>query len=152
MEFVTQNAVVLWFVAGGVLLVLEATAPGIGMLFGGLGAITAGLVLWAGLVDAPNLLVQFAVFCGTTILWTALLWRELKKYYAPKGKAYNNMIGTQATLLAGLEPGQMGRARWSGTDMHARLADGQETAEEGRMLYVHDVDGNTLILSKNKPE
>ena len=142
-----QNAPHLWLIAGGILIVLEfILMPGIGFLFAGLGALTAGLALVLGLAD--NQVVQWIIFFATTILWTALLWKPLKNFrLGHSGKDFNDMIGHKAVLLEDLTPGITGRAKWSGTIMNAKLeAASNETLLKNSEVTIVEVNGNVLTV------
>jgi inner membrane protein len=76
-----------WFIAGGVLLVLEVLAPGVFMLWLGLAAILVGLVSLA--VDWPWQ-AQFVAFAAFAIA-AVPLWRRLASHArAPTDQPFLN--------------------------------------------------------------
>ncbi len=137
-----------WLIIGALLLALEAFgASGVGFLFAGLGAITAGLAAQAGM--AVTIWAQLAWFFGATSLWALLLWKPMKNFSQQKS-GYQNMVGGEAIVLApGLMKGQSGKVRWSGTIMEARLlAEATvEKLEPDTVVIIREVQGNTLIVS-----
>lgn len=148
--FTLANAPFFWLLLGAVLLALEAFgASGIGFLFAGLGAITAAVA--AHLALAESWLSQTAWFFAATVLWAVLLWVPLKKLRAQRHaglEPYNNMVGDEATVLAGgLHPGKAGKVRWSGTTMSARLTEGAAALEEGAIVTIKEVRGTVLIVA-----
>lgn len=146
MEF-TQNVNHLWLIAGGIMIVLEfMVLPGVGFLFAGLGAITVGALLQAGLIKED--IWQWVIFLASTLLWLLILWKPLKNFKTSRHEQpFSDMVGRKAVLMTNLEPGQTGRARWSGTIMNAKLDESQQTGLiEGAEVVVTEVKGNVLIV------
>ncbi len=80
MEMFLANQTAVWLALGFVLLAIELVAFGMGsgvLLFGSIGALITGALLWFGLV--PDLFIAaVACFAVSTALATALLWKPLK--------------------------------------------------------------------------
>ena len=75
------NQATIWLAFGFVLLAIEAIAFGFTsglLLFGSVGAILTGIVLWFGWVP-DNFIAAVACFAVTTTATTALLWQPLKR-------------------------------------------------------------------------
>ncbi|MDX2074157.1 MAG: NfeD family protein [Alphaproteobacteria bacterium] len=151
MELSALPPYILWLAFGVACLLAEMLiATGIGFLFAGLGALTAGSIVTA----MPELdgVQQGVIFFATTALWTAFLWKPLKKFQRKSsGKGYRNMVGDTAFVgVSGLKKGTTGEATWSGTIMRAELAEGLDALPPGAQAQIVNVVGNTLIL-KPKP-
>lgn len=147
-----EHIALWWLVGGAVMVALEAFAvAGIGLLFGGLGAITVALIIKSDIVDEASILAQIAWWCAMTFVWAALLWRPLKQFYVrgKKRQEYQNIVGNFATVgEGGLAGGQEGVVRWSGTVMRARLVPeaGLMSLPEGAEVVIVDVQGVTVIV------
>lgn len=140
----------LWLIAAVACFLLEAVGiSGLGFLFAGLGALTAGSLVTAMPELTP--LQQGIIFCASTALWALILWKPLQKQRHKSAKnGYKNMVGDTVYVGAdGLEPDKIGEVTWSGTIMKARLAHGQEALAAGATAIIKDVAGNTLIIKSN---
>lgn len=140
---------ILWLAFGVTCFMIEAlVVSGVGFLFAGLAALTAGSVLTAMPDITP--VQQWIVFFISGAIWTMLLWRPLQKFHGRGAKNnYHNMIGDIAYIGgSGLAKGNTGEATWSGTIMKARLADdvAVEHLAGGSQVIISGVTGNTLIV------
>ncbi len=120
-------AELVWLILGTLAVLAEvlAVAPGIGLLFSGLGALCVGLLLYSLPTTDFSLLGQVTWFLGFTVLWAVALWKPLKRWRMPsaRGQTYSNMLGERATVAGdGLRKGETGQVAWSGTIMNAMLA------------------------------
>jgi membrane protein implicated in regulation of membrane protease activity len=147
----------LWLLLGiaAVLAEVLAVAPGIGLLFTGLGALGVSLLLYSLPGADISLLGQLTWFLAFTAVWAVLLWKPMKRWRMPSAKSgtYSNIVGDRATVGAeGLRKGEQGQVTWSGTVMNAELADDAtlEDLPAGATVEVAAVRGNTLIV-KNIP-
>lgn len=150
-----QYIVYLWLIAGALMIAFEAFAvPGIGFLFGGLGAIVTAGAIMAGAVERDDLLLQFTWWFATTAIWAAVLWKPIKQLrvggiHGGKDIEYKNIVGTTAVVSKeGLKKGRAGTALWSGTTMSARIAEDcpVEELEPKTEVEVIEVRGITLIV------
>lgn len=81
MDAITMSQATIWLSAGFLLLAIEAIAFGFTsglLLFGSLGAIATGILLWFGLVP-DNFVAAVACFAVVTAATTAILWHPLKR-------------------------------------------------------------------------
>ena len=147
----------LWLVIGAVLVVAEAfIAPGVGLLFAGIGAIIAGLLIGLGLIPADNVVLQFAVFFAFTALTAGLLWKKLKAFRQGK-ENYLNIVGDAGTVEgAALKKGVDGKIKWSGTSLKARLIENAAAAQVsgGTEVIIEELRGNVALcrpLGEEKP-
>lgn len=141
---------ILWLIGGAALIALEAFGiPGIGALFAGLAALLTGLLVEFGLVPAEDRLTQGAVFLLTTVILAVLLWKKLKTWRMnPAAPRFQNMVGDEAIVVETLAGDAVGKVRWSGTLMQARLQSGS-VAElpVGARTIIVAVDGNILTVA-----
>ena len=142
----------LWLLAGAALCAAEVMiGPGIGLFFAGLAAICVGALVEAGALGAEDLVLQFGVFFALTVVWAALLWKPLKRFYTHKNRPsqqFNNIVGEKAVVAgAGLARGKAGTVSWSGTTMQAELAaDAADAIPAGERVAIVEVRGATLIV------
>lgn len=146
---VFSNPAYIWLAVGVLVIVLEFfVAPGLGIVFAGMGAIVVGALLEMGVIE--SVMAQIMSFCAATAVWALILWKPLKGALARKavGKGGSHIVGTTATAAKGGVNKVAGNAKWSGTIMKARLEEGSalERLEEGKHAEVIDLDGSTLIL------
>lgn len=146
---------VLWMGLGAFLLLLEVSAiPGIGLLFGGLAAMTLGGLMAFDVISRDiSTYLQFAWFFGFTVLWAAILWKPFMKM-KKRSPAYHAIIGSTATVMpGGLKKGRSGKVKWSGAPMAARIRpeSARDSFAEGDEVWVHELDGSVLVVDADKP-
>lgn len=155
MEALLANPAYLWFGTGALLVIGEAMiGPGLGIFLGGLGAISAGILIEAGMVAADAMATQFTCFFGFTIIWTVVLWGPLKKFRTGKGgkssSNYSDVVGGTAIVSGqGLKRGETGQVAWSGTLMNAEIDDsaGVASLPAGAQVEIKSVSGNTFKVT-----
>lgn len=147
----------LWLLVGAILVVMEAfIAPGVGLLFAGLGAIIAGILIGLGLIPADNIILQFAIFFAFTALTASLLWKKLKQFRQGK-ETYSNIVGDSATVEgAALKKGVDGKVKWSGTSLKARLVENAAVSQVsgGTEVIIEELRGNVALcrpIGEDKP-
>ena len=147
--YFSENHEIAWLIAGAVFFVFEvAVTTGVGFLFIGLGAITVGGLMTFGVIEPDSVVEEFSYFFGLTAVWAIILWRPMKKILS-EGGDFDNVVGDRAVVGDdGLVKGKTGTARWSGTNMQARLAESApDKVKAGEELWIHKVDGSILIVS-----
>ena len=145
----------IWLVVGIIFILAEFTAvPGIGLLFIGLGALSASILMYY----LPNLASYQVASVGLiSLAWFLVLWWPLKVFvYGKKGGAktdYFDMVGMQVAVVEkDLNSSDVGRVLWSGTTMNAKLDSAEsKSAKVGDQLYITDIKGNVLICGRKKP-
>lgn len=142
----------LWLLVGVVFLAAEALGvSGVGLLFAGFGALTIGALLQAELISEADTVLQLVVFCAATALWTALLWKPMKRFrLGQRSGGYHNMVGETAIVAgAGIDKARGGEVTWSGTIMKAELdpAVSASRLEAGSQVTILGVKGATLIVA-----
>ena len=139
---------ILWLAFGVVCFLAEAlVVSGVGFLFAGLGALTAGSVLTA--MPGITLLQQWIVFFVASTIWALLLWKPMQKFQGKSKESYSNIVGDTAYIASsGLKKGEVGEATWSGTIMKTRLAEHAHVDHlaGGAQVVITEVSGNTLIV------
>lgn len=151
-QLISNNITVTWLILGGILIALEALSiPGIGFLFAGLAAVTTGGLLAFGLLDTQSFLTQLLIFLLSTALWAALLWAPLQRYMKRNSStSYKNIVGKTAVVSdEGLKKGVVGKVKWSGTWMTARLSETSsvEELEAGQEVVINSISGTELTVS-----
>ena len=80
-DFFTANQAAFWLALGFILLAIELIVFGMGsgvLLFGGIGALATGALLWFGIV--PDVFIAaVACFALSTAVATAALWYPFKR-------------------------------------------------------------------------
>ena len=146
-----MSTITLWLIAGVAFMAAEAFgAPGVGLLFAGLGAIATGAALYLGIIAEDATTAQFVAFFTTTAAFAFLLWKPLKRFRLGKSGGYSNMIGDTAYVGSqGLAKGRPGEDTWSGTIMKAELAADakEENLEAGSAVAIVEVVGAKLIVT-----
>ncbi len=145
------NLMVIWLVAGVVLLIAEMGVPGVGLLFAGCGSLTVGMLLNFSIISPEDKLLQALVFVVSTAVWAVILWKPIQKLKLGKGKAtYHNIIGETAVVgEKGLHKIHGGEVVWSGANMKAKLAEPVtvEKLESGAQVVIKDISGNVLTVA-----
>jgi len=83
-ESIVGNQANIWFALGFALLAIEVVAFGFGsgvLLFGSLGALITGALLWFGVIPS-SWIYSIACFAIASAAATAILWVPLKKMQA----------------------------------------------------------------------
>lgn len=151
MEEQELQVMYVWFVASVAFMLLEALgAPGIGLLFAGIGALAAGAAVYGGYVHEDAFTTQFAIFFAGSAVSALLLWKPMqKKREGRKAAGFRNMIGDTAFVLSGgINQEEGGNVQWSGTIMKAELMpeyQGNPLAEGDKVVIV-EVHGATLVV------
>lgn len=140
MENLLQQPVVLWFLAGLVLLLLELAMPGLIIVFFGLGAWVAAL---ACLFFDVGINTQLFIFLLSSVLSLLVLRRWALKRFSDKhsaektgsGNIEEDYVGKTATVIHNLVPGHTGKVDFRGTVWDAiceqPVAKGQEVRITG---------------------
>ena len=125
---------------------------GIGLVFGGLAALTTAFLLYLNILDSNATLLQMAIALGLTTLFGAILWKPLKKWRLNPEleNRITNLIGDSVTVTEGaLEKGKTGKVKWSGTIMNAELDANAEIdrLEDGAPAIITAKDGTTVTVA-----
>ena len=127
-EVIVANQAAAWISVGFLLLAIEALAFGFSsgvLLFGSLGAIVTGALLWFGLVP-DSFIAAIATFAISTAVITALLWFPLKKLQSGTelGKdRSSDIIGHTFFLNTDINRTTWGEQKYSGIQWKVKPAD-----------------------------
>jgi membrane protein implicated in regulation of membrane protease activity len=141
----------LWFIAGVGFICFEIIITGIGALFLGLASIITGILIMVDIVSAISIEMQFAICFGLTFILAVLLWKPLKKFTLGKRTDYlSDIVGSKATIIEkDLSPDNIGKIRWSGTILNARLDDEElENVKLNEEVVITEVRGTTCKVKK----
>jgi inner membrane protein len=140
LETLLQQPVILWFLAGLVMLLLELAVPGLIIIFFGVGAWVAA---FACLFFDIGINVQLFIFLFSSVLSLLLLRRWALKRFSDKhsaektgsGNIEEDYIGKKALAMQNLLPGHTGKVDFRGTIWDAisslPVAEGQEVLITG---------------------
>ena len=134
-----------WLVGGLLLLVIElATPSGFFIMFFGLGALTVGLLMVAGLVTGAAL--EWLLFTAFSLTYLALCRRRVqRRLEQPPTDNIDSLVGELATPQQRIEPGQIGRVEVRGAGWTARNT-GADAVTAGQRCRVSAVTGIELSI------
>ena len=127
-DVIVANQAAAWIGAGFLLLAIEALAFGFSsgvLLFGSLGAILTGILLWFGLVP-DSLVAAIACFAISTAVITALLWSPLKRMQSGTelgNDRSSDIIGHTFNLSTDINRTNWGDQKYSGINWKVKPAE-----------------------------
>lgn len=150
---VMSNPASVWFVIGFGLLAIEIVAFGLGsgvLLFGSIGALTTGALLWFGVVPS-NWLVSVGCFAISSAVATALLWVPLKKMQSGAelgNDQSSDLIGFQFRVAEDITHAAPGKHRYSGVDWKVKISDSSTDSiiAAGSRVKVTGVDAGVFYV------
>ncbi len=125
---ILSNPTAVWFAIGFALLAIEIVAFGLGsgvLLFGSIGALITGALLWLGVVPS-NWLISVGSFAISTAVATALLWVPLKEMQSGSelGRDQSSdFIGLQFRLGTDITHSTPGVHPFSGVNWKVKISD-----------------------------
>jgi membrane protein implicated in regulation of membrane protease activity len=145
------DPVVLWFVIGLVLALLEFAAPGVILVFFGMGAWVAAATTYAGLTDSVG--SQLLVFSASSIALLASLRKWIKgKFYGHVAEVQDlnvnldEFTGKDVLVLEDVVPGKSsGAVEFKGAKWKAVS---EEQIMKGEEAVIAGNDGITLRIRK----
>ncbi len=146
-EYINNHLSGFWIAVGFLLLALEALVFGfstIVFLFGGIGALTAGLLMNFGLLP-ETWVAGISAFGISTGVASALLWKPFKALQNRSGEASrprSDLEGLEFRLDQTVRRDLPGRHRYSGIDWTVEIDDScpQDELEAGRKVRVTTVE------------
>jgi membrane protein implicated in regulation of membrane protease activity len=144
---ILTNPAVIWFLAGLVLFALELAAPGLIMVFFGIGAWVTAVVC---LIFEPSLNWQLGVFIIVSLFSLLILRNQLKnKFFDADDEAVNALedeyIGKTAQVIAPIHPTRPGKISFKGTEWSAVSAN-----ELKKGNFVRIVSKDSIVLTVEK--
>lgn len=136
---------VLWFLAGLVLVLLEFSAPGLVVIFFGLGAWGVSFTTWLGWT--PTLAGQLGVFAFASAALLLGLRRSCRGWFAGLSSAgdaratEDEFLDKEARVLSAITPGQPGKVEFKGATWNARAT---EPLQAGDAAIIVGRDGLQL--------
>lgn len=127
-DILMANQAATWIGAGFLLLAIEALAFGFSsgvLLFGSLGAILTGALIWFGLVP-DSFIAAIACFAISTAVVTALLWVPLKRLQSGSelgNDRSSDIIGHTFHLSSDINRTSWGEQKYSGIKWKVKPAD-----------------------------
>ncbi len=137
----------LWFVAGLIFVLLEFAAPGVVVIFFGIGAWIVAIAMWAGLIDSvPAQCLTFAVASLGLLL---VLRRYVAVWFV--GSSSNGesnldeeFVGMTVSVLQSIGGAeQTGKVELKGAEWNARS---EVPIDQGSLAVVVERDGIDLIV------
>jgi membrane protein implicated in regulation of membrane protease activity len=143
------SPVLIWFLAGLVLVLLEFPLPGVILVFFGLGAWVTALTTALGLT--PGLTAQLLTFGVSSLLLLVALrrWFRTRLHGHESGgqdpvENIDTPAGDLVTVTAAIVPGsEEGRVEYKGAAWRARSG---ESISAGRRAVIVETDGITLVV------
>ena len=150
----TIDISVIWLIVAIVCIIIElGVVSTLAFFFAAFAAVMVGLLVEYGGIDSDEYVTQIGIFLGLTFLTMAFLWKPLKRWKSKgadgKESGYQNMVGDRVIVGdEGLKKGFQSQVSWSGTHMHAQLADDADVAQldAGATAHIVAVEGNLLIV------
>lgn len=136
-----MHAGLVWMIVGLVLLGAEILAPGVFMMWLGMAAIVAGLLIWLLDLAFGGQVALFAVLAAVAL---AIGIKLRPRARASLNTQVAGLVGRSATAVS--FQGREGRVKVGDSDWAARLAHGAAVPEPGAALRVDGVDGTVLVV------
>jgi membrane protein implicated in regulation of membrane protease activity len=149
------SPMLIWFLVGLALALLELAVPGIILVFFGLGAWITAITTWIGIT--PSLWSQLIVFSVSSVLLVLLLRRWLRNRFLGHEKDLrdgtvdlDDFVGKTVMVTKAVAPrSREGRVEFKGAGWTA-VSD--EALAEGELAVIVAVDGITLRIKKSSGE
>ena len=143
------SPVLIWFLAGLALVLLEFAVPGVILIFFGLGAWVTALTTVLGLTT--GLTSQLLVFGVSSVILLVVLrrWFRNRLFGHTSGdqdpsKNLDTPTGDKVMVTVALVPGSdIGRVEYKGAEWHARS---EEPIAAGQPAVIVETDGITLVV------
>lgn len=144
---VVSSPVLIWFLLGAALAVLEFFVPGIVLIFFGVSAWVVSALLWMGVPLSLPWQILIWIVLGAALLFSLRRWLsgQLTGFTLQKGdlnKIPHEAVGAHVEVVETIKgKGLEGRVRWKGTLWRATADD---VIEAGTMVEV--VNQENLVL------
>lgn len=144
-----KNPIVIWFLVGLVMLLMEMATPGLVFLFFGVGAWIVVVLL---LLLKISLNAQLGIFLIASLLSLALFRNILKKTFhgheaneQELEKVLDEFSGHKATVIQRIDPESGGKVEFKGSQWEAEA---KEEIDEGEVVKILSKDNLTLKVAK----
>ncbi len=146
---ILKNPVLIWFIVGAILCLVEMALPGLVLFFFGLGAMLTALLIWIIPMPLSFQLLAFLVFS------LALLFMLRKKFSSvfvgrnrtpgTSDEYLEGYVGMNAVVIQDIKPGIAGKVDFRGSSW---LAVSDQAIPEGDSV---EITGRENITLKVKP-
>lgn len=151
LDYIHSHQAGFWIALGFILLATEVLVFGfttIVLFFAGLGAVTSGLLMQAGVLP-QTWIAGIACFGLSTGIYSVLLWKPLQRIQAssiPQQKQTSDLIGLEFVLEQDITATQAGTTRYSGISWRVEIGKdaGVETLNKGQRVVVSTVDAGVF--------
>jgi len=134
----------LWAVTGIMLIIIEMLTSTFYLLVLGIAALVAAAAAWLGY----SFWVQAVIIVAVAVAGVILVKRYRGKIQTPPGQGFD--IGQIVMLDSWIsEADGLARVNYRNAQWEARVTG--ERIPDGKVFYIHAVDGNTLHVSAAKP-
>jgi len=155
LEYINNNLSGFWIALGFAMLAAEVLLFGfttIILLFAGLGALTTGLLMSAGIVP-ETWIAGTASFGIATGISSALLWKPLMSMQnraAPEQKPTSDFVGLEFVLAGDISTTTPGSYRYSGVEWRVEVDSSSDvnTIAKGERVVVTRVEVGLLSVVK----
>ena len=139
-----MESYLVWLAAGFVLVIAELVTGTFFLLVLGIAAFAGSAAAWFGLGFWTESL------CAAVVAVAGVLWvRQLRKK-SPQADMASLDVGQAVTFEAWVSRDQgAARVKYRNTHWDAAV-EGERDFDQGQVLFIHAVDGNTLKVSKAK--
>jgi membrane protein implicated in regulation of membrane protease activity len=146
----TLNPILIWFLLGLALILVEFMLPGIILVFFGGGAWIVAMTTWLGLTD--SLWSQLLLFAVASILLLLCLRRWVRSQFLGFMSSeqdptvdLDDFTGREVKVVQPITPGSRdGRVEFKGAEW---LAVADQPLAEGKLVKILAVDGITLKVA-----
>ncbi len=141
----------LWFIAGLAMILLEFVAPGVVIVFFGIGAWVVAMAMWIGLIDSVP--AQCLTFAISSLLLLFVLRRYVTTWFvggsSNGGESIEDeFIGKTVRVVHVISGGEdIGKVEFKGAEWSARC---EQELLPGRYATVIKRDGLELIVKPNE--
>jgi inner membrane protein len=139
---------IVWTVAGLAMIALEAMAPGLVIMFFGLGALITAL---ACLMLELSVTAQLVLFASASVVCLTTLRGTMKKVFTGRERQdqqqvenIESLVGAEGVVSEDIPANGVGRVRLRGSTYSARAAVALEAGRPVRV--VEDADGGRAVL------
>ena len=141
------DAKTMWFIAGLVMILLEFVAPGVVIVFFGVGAWVVAGAMWLGLIDSVP--AQCMTFVISSLLLLFVLRRYVTSWFVGSevsngGNVEEEFIGKTVRVTRAIDGGELpGKVEFKGAEWNARCG---EPLPSGSRAIIVERNGLELIV------
>ena len=153
MEYFANNHDAVWYILGGIMLIVEAKVLGLSigiLLFTGIGAMLTGVAVSLGFIHETQL--EIITFGITSVVVAGLLWKPFKALQKNDGNTQDtssDMLGMIVELTSTVSRTKHGTISWSGIEWKAVLDKScpEDSIEKGGNVKVTAVTAGKMTVT-----